>query len=503
MPMRVIGYTGAMSRDFPPRVLPDAPVASLSEADRAGDALADARAVDPDVIIDLVDAAGLQGRGGAGFPVARKWRTVVANRTSLMPSTVVVNAAEGEPGSFKDRAILRADPYRVLEGALIAAHAVGADSVIVATKATFTRETERLQRAIDEIDAAGWTEHVPVTLVTGPSEYLFGEETALLEVIDGRPPFPRIAPPYREGVDEVFEHDADTTSGTGSAAHVEMAGPSGETVAPPTLAGNTETFANLPAIVLEGADWFRSLGTDGSPGTAVCTVSGDTVRSGVAEVELGTTLREVIESIGGGVRPGREIVAVMSGVANPLLPASALDTPLTYEAMRAAGSGLGAAGFIVFDDETDLVAVAAGVAHFLAVESCGQCRHCKDDGLTLARLLAELTASRASATDVEEIGKRLDLVAEGARCNLPTQQQLVVGSVLDRFPELVEAHAAGHAPGVTPVPIAEIRDVVDGHAVLDEAQRTKQPDWTHDEVDSGQWPADRLDEHRTGAQHLD
>lgn len=487
-----------MPREFAPRVLPDQPISTLADADSAGEGLGAARAVAPDAVIDLVDAAGLRGRGGAGFPVARKWRTVVANRTSQLPSTVVVNAAEGEPGSFKDRAILRADPFRVLEGALIAAHAVGADSVIVATKASFTRERARLEAAIAEINRAGWTEKVPVTLVTGPGEYLFGEETALLEVIDGRPPFPRIAPPYREGVDEVFEHEDDTTSGTGSAAHVEMAGPTDETVAPPTLAGNTETFANLPAIVRLGADWFRELGTPDSPGTVVCTVSGDTVRAGVAEIALGTPLRQVLEQIGGGARAGRALAAVMSGAANPLLPATALDTPVSYEAMRAAGTGLGAAGFIVFDDATDLVAVAAGVARFLAVESCGQCRHCKDDGLAVAALLGELTASRATPRDLDEIRTRLELVPEGARCNLATQQQVVVGSVLGRFPELVAAHLAGDAPAVEPLPMAPLVDLVDGQAVLDEAQRTKQPDWTHDAVDSGQWPADRLDEHRAG-----
>jgi NADH:ubiquinone oxidoreductase subunit F (NADH-binding) len=316
-------------------------------------------------------------------------------------------------------------------------------------------------------------------------------------VIDGRPPFPRIAPPYREGVDEVFEREADTTSGTSSAAHVEMAGPTGATVAPPTLAGNVETFANVPGILRHGADWFRELGTDESPGTVVCTISGDTVRSGVAEVELGTPLREVIDQIGGGPRPGRELVAALSGVANPVLPASAFDTPLSYEAMRAAGSGLGAAGFIVFDDSTDLVAVAAGVSRFLAVESCGQCRHCKDDGLALAALMARLAASQPDGDDTEELPARLELVPEGARCNLATQQQLVVGSILERFPDLVAAHAAVDAPAVEPAPIAELRDIADGRATLDDSHRTKQPDWTHDAVDSGQWPADRLDEHRT------
>ena len=490
-----------MARDFTPRVLPASPVVALADADGAGDGLAAARRLDAAAIIDVVDAAGLRGRGGAGFPVARKWRTVVANRTSALPSTVVVNAAEGEPGSFKDRAILRADPFQVLEGALIGALAVGADSVIIATKASFTTEVDRLRAAITEIDAAGWTEGLPVTLVTGPDEYLFGEETALLEVIDGRPPFPRIAPPYREGVDEVFEHESDTTAGSASAAHTEMAGPTGETAAPPTLAGNVETFANLPGILRHGADWFRALGTQESPGTIVCTISGDTVRAGFAEVELGTPLQEAIERIGGGARPGRELVAALSGVANPILPASAFSTPLSYEAMRAAGSGLGAAGFIVFDDTADLVAVAAGVSRFLAVESCGQCRHCKDDGLVLSGILHRLAASELHGRDREELTTRLAIVDEGARCNLATQQQVVVGSIVDRYPDLVEAHATGAVAGVEPLAVAELREVADGRAELDEAQRTKQPDWTHDDVDSGQWPADRLDDHRAAHEH--
>jgi NADH:ubiquinone oxidoreductase subunit F (NADH-binding) len=337
---------------------------------------------------------------------------------------------------------------------------------------------------------------VPVTLFTGPGEYLYGEETALLEAIDGRPPFPRIAPPYREGVDEVFDDAAGAASGSRSAAGVEMAGPTGESVAPPTLAGNTETFANVPAIVRNGADWFRELGTPESPGTVVCTVSGATARHGVGEVELGTPLRDVLERIGGGARPGHQIVAVMSGVANPLLPVTALDTPVSYEDMQAAGSGLGAAGFIVFDDADDLVAVAAGVARFLAVESCGQCAHCKDDGLALASLLRRLAGSRASARDVDEITAHLDVVAEGARCNLATQQQLVVGSALRLFPDAVRAHVDGALAGVEPMLTAPIAELVDDRFVLDDEQRTKQPDWSHDPVDSGQWPADRFDDPR-------
>src|SRR3954454_6966178 len=160
------------------RVLPAAAVPDLASAKAAGagEGLTDARAVDGGTLVELVAAAGLRGRGGAGFPVARKWQTILANTSPVMRPTVVVNAAEGEPGCFKDREILRRDPYRVLEGALIAAHAVGADSVIVAMKASFTRECERVQSAIDDIARAGWSDRVPVTLVTGPHEYLFGEE---------------------------------------------------------------------------------------------------------------------------------------------------------------------------------------------------------------------------------------------------------------------------------------------------------------------------------------
>ena len=155
----------------------------------------------------------------------------------------------------------------------------------------------------------------------------------------------------------------------------------------------------------------------------------------------------------------------------------------------------------MFDDTTDLAAVAAGVARFLAVESCGQCRHCKDDGLVLADLLAKLAASDATKRDVDEIGRHLDVVADGARCNLATQQQVVVGSVLQQFPEIVEAHVESEDGAREPVFIAEIADLADGRAVLQEAQRTKQPDWTHDPVDSGQWPADRLDDPRNRAPH--
>ncbi len=478
------------------RILSAAPVETLDDyiASGGGEGLRIARSANPDDLLDRLDAAGLRGRGGAGFPLSRKWRAVMANEAFEARASIVVNAAEGEPGSFKDRAILRANPYHVLEGALIGAHVVDASEVIVGLKRTETQGIDRLERAIEEMRAAGWFGDVDVRVFAGPSEYLYGEETALLETIDGRYPFPRIAPPYRRGVEEVVEYAEDLTANSSSAAHVEMAGP--DHIAPPTLASNVETFANVPGVLANGADWFRAVGTTDSPGTIVCTVSGDTQRAGVAEVAMGTTLRELIEDVGGGVAPGREIAAVMSGVANPLIPGDQLDTPLTYEAMKGIGAGLGCAGFIVFDDQTDFTAVAAGVAHFLGVESCGQCAACKSDGLAIADALTKLCASTAEASDLEVLDASLATVAEGARCNLPYQQQAVVGSILELFGEEVEQHRDKSGAPSSPTLIAAIYDLVEGRAVLDERQAAKQPDWTYDEIYSGQWPADRLDDHR-------
>ncbi len=478
------------------RILPATPVASLDDyiASGGGRALEIARAETPEAVLDRLDGAGLRGRGGAGFPLSRKWRTVIANEAVEARASIVVNAAEGEPGSFKDRAILRANPYHVLEGALIGAHVVEATEIIVGCKHTETQSISRVERAIDEMRAAGWLGDVDVRVFAGPSEYLYGEETALLETIDGRYPFPRIAPPYRRGVEETVEHTEDVTANSSSAAHVEMAGV--DHIAAPTLASNVETFANVPCVVAEGGDWFREYGTEESPGTIVCTVSGDTVRAGVAEVAMGTTLRDLIDTVGGGVAEGREIAAVMSGVSNPLIVGEQLDVPLTYEDMRGIGAGLGCAGFIVFDDQTDMTAVAAGVARFLAVESCGQCAACKGDGLAISNILAKLCADEAESNDLRDLDGSLATVAEGARCNLPYQVQAVVGSVFDLFDDEIAQHRDKTGREATPTFIAAIRELADGRAVLDARQAEKQPDWTYDETDSGQWPADRLDDHR-------
>jgi NADH-quinone oxidoreductase subunit F len=472
------------------RVSAPSPVLGLDDhvKRRGGRGLEAARAMSPDEIIAMIEAAGLRGRGGGGFPTGRKWRTVASLHSPALPTSVVVNAAEGEPGTFKDRHLLRTDPWSVLEGALIAARAVRATEVVIAVKRVGEELTRRIQGAIDDLDGAGWTDGVSVRIALGPDEYLFGEETALLEVVDGRLPFPRLAPPWRRGVHEVADGRIDDTDGSGLSARVEMVG---TTSAPPALVNNVETLANVGHIVGRGAEWFRTEGTAETPGTFVCTVSGSTVRAAVGEVLAGTRLRDVIELVGGGVRPGRTIKAVLGGTANRVITGAELDLPLTYEDMQPIGVGPGSAGFIVFDDDDDMVAVAAGVARFLAIESCGQCSPCKVDGLGIADVLAKLCADTATEKDVERLLARLWTVADSARCNLAAQQQVAVTSILDAFPEELDQHLQHQVPAVAPHLVCELVDISDGVATWDEHHRTKQPDWTHDPVWAGASPAER------------
>lgn len=480
------------------RVLPAAPFATLGDyvASGGGDGLRRAADLSAIELIELITASGLRGRGGAGFPTGLKWRTVADYESDVLATAVVVNGAEGEPGTFKDRSILRANPYAVLEGAVIAARAVGAPTVVIALKETFTKERNRVHSAIAEMVSAGLVDDGVISIFAGPREYLYGEETALLEAVAGRPPFPRIAPPWRRGVTEVVRTPDDVDSESGLAASVEMAG---ATDAPPSLVNNVETMANVPAIVANGAEWFRSVGTEESPGTVVCTVSGSTVRAGVGEVAMGTPLRAAIDAIGGGVEEGRSIAAVLLGVANAVLTGTQIDTPMSHEAMQAAGSGLGSAGAIVLDDDVDLIAAAAGVARFLAVESCGQCTPCKQDGLAIAVTLRDMVALPGDAELRQRVTDHLATVNDGARCALAGQQQTVIGSILALTGDGAPAPAIDDdaEPTAAPLLVAELVDIdAQGNATYDERFVDKQPDWTYDEVDSGQSPVDRLTDPR-------
>jgi NADH:ubiquinone oxidoreductase subunit F (NADH-binding) len=449
---------------------------------RGGEALRAARVAGPVATLETIETSGLRGRGGAGFPTGTKWRTV-AGMGGGEPATVVVNAAEGEPGTLKDRTLVRVNPFKILEGALIGANTVGADRVIVGCKSGATQERRRVVAAAAEMEAAGWTEGIAIDIVASSDRYLLGEETGLLEAINGRPPFPRIAPPYRAGAEPA---GADPASRAGT----NFADAEGATDAAATLVNNVETFANVPRIVLDGPEHFRRDGTEQSPGTMVCTVSGCTERAGVGEFALGTPLRQVIAELGGELPEG-DLLAVLSGTANPILPAGAVDAPLSWEGLAAAGGGLGSAGFIVIDDTVDIVSVAHGVSRFLSVESCGQCTPCKQDGRSLTDLLDRARLSQPESTDAATMQRLTSRVTDGARCFLAQQHQLIVQSLLRHFPDALAAHADGRAAPAEPFPVVPLHDIIDGEAVLDLGQLKVAPDWTIG-PDSGQSPADRL-----------
>ncbi len=449
---------------FVTRVLPLEPVPDLGAAiaGGCGEALEAARAAGGDAVLSTLLDSGLRGRGGAGFPTGEKWKTVVTNRDPDERLTVIVNAAEGEPGTWKDHAILRADPYRVLEGALIAALTVGADRVVVATKAAFTEELARIRSAVEEMAASELPGGIALEVVEGPSSYLFGEETGLLEVVAGRPPLPRVSVPWQQGVEQNE----------------------------PTLINNVETLANVPGIVLNGPEWFREIGTEESPGTLVATLTGQVRKAGVVEVALGTTLRWLIEEGGGGVQ-GDHVVVVLNGAASRPISTTDLDTPLTYEGMKEIGSALGSASFIVLDDTSDVAAAAAGVAHFLAIESCGQCTPCKTEGLALAGLLDRIRAGEPDPGDLDRVHEHLSRVVDRARCPLAGQQETVVGRLVELFPGSFTSHIEGRVPASPRWPVIPVVGFQDGKAILDEHQLDKQPDWTYDEIDSGTFPAAR------------
>ncbi len=480
------------------RVLPSEPYRTIDEYIAAGGGLglSAAQAVEAGVVLDELEASGLRGRGGAGFPTATKWRTVLSFASDMLSTAVVVNAAEGEPGTFKDRSIMLANPYAVLEGALIAARVVGGRSITIATKKKFVDQIARMQAAIAEVTAAGWAEDVEFTISHGPSEYLLGEETALLESLDGRPPFPRLAPPWRRGVVEVVRSDADVTSGSGLSADVRLASQDGESEAPPVLVNNVETMANIPAIIAKGAAWFRTIGTDKSPGTIVCTVTGDVMNATVVEVAMGTPLSEVINEAAGGLHADRTLLAVLSGVSNPIILPNQIDTPLSYEAMSAIGSGLGSASFIVIDDASDPVALAAGVSRFLAIESCGQCTPCKQDGLEIHGLLTGVGHDDGGEPAMVKIGRRLDTITFGARCNIATQHSIVVGSIVEAFTDRFEAHLHHGEASVEEILIAELESLDGGVATIDATFADKKMDWTYGSHEATQFPVDRLTDHR-------
>jgi NADH-quinone oxidoreductase subunit F len=442
-------------------LLPEAPYASYDAylRENGPSAVVTARGMDADAVLERVARSGLRGRGGAGFPTGVKWRTL---RTHECPTRFVVcNAAEGEPGTFKDRWLLRLNPYATLEGLLIAAHVIGAREIYVGIRASFRKEIERLRAAIDEMSGAGVVGGLKIHVYEGPEEYLFGEEKALLNAIEMGEPLPREVhyPPYELGL---------------------FATPFSPN---PALVNNAETYAHVPSIVRLGPESFRKLGTSDTPGTVIFTLSGDIQRPGIYEREAGVSLRDLLHDVAGGPRPGRKLKVVISGVATGAIRADKLDTHADFGSLALIGSGLGSAGFVAYDDTRWTPRIAQMVARFLYVESCNQCTACKLGLQTSSTAIDEMfDPARATADDLESAVFGARSAPQGNRCYLPQQGAILIPSLVDQFrDEFVAqiAHPTRESERI-PIPLIEDYDPVARTFLYDASIERKQPDWTYE-----------------------
>jgi NADH:ubiquinone oxidoreductase subunit F (NADH-binding)/NADH:ubiquinone oxidoreductase subunit E len=392
------------------RVDPDS-IASAIDAG-AYRALHAALGSSPADILDTVDRSGLRGCGGAGFPAGRKWRMVA--QAAGPQKYVVGNADESEPGSFKDRVLMDGDPHLLLEGLALAGYAVGAGEGIIYIRGEYEWIARRLERAILQaeqhgclganIRGSGFSFRVHVH--RGAGAYICGEETALLESLEGRRGEPRIRPPYP------------TTCGY----HGK-----------PTLVNNVETLCFVPWIVGRSAEWFRTLSTPGNPGTKMFTVTGHINRPGAFEAPLGITLRQVIEQFGGGMRAGSRFKAALTGgAAGMIVPSTLLDVPIDFSSAQH-GVALGSGAMLIVDQSVSVPRLLTWILHFFEMESCGKCTPCRE-GTREARLICErLAAGRGSATDVAELRRLAHLLDLTSLCGLGRSVRWPVESALRHF----------------------------------------------------------------------
>lgn len=334
----------------------------------------------PDEVIELVKSSGLRGRGGAGFPTGVKWSFVPKDTDK--PKYVVANADEGEPGTFKDRVILEEEPHMLIEGIILAAYAIGAHESYIYLRKEYPLAKERLLNAIEEARKAGYLGKnilnsgfdIEIYVYIGAGAYICGEETALLESLEGRRGHPRKRPPFP------------ATHGLYLC---------------PTVVNNVETLANVPFIVIHGPAWYRQFGTEKSPGTKLFSCSGAIKRPGVYEIPLGSiTLKQLVFDVCGGMKEGHELFGVIpGGVSAPILTPEEIDVPLDYESIAAKGSMLGSGGVIVLDKSFSAVTYARRAAEFYAEESCGKCVPCREGTPWLVEILKKIESEEGTEED--------------------------------------------------------------------------------------------------------
>jgi len=374
----------------------------------------------PTQVIDEIERSGLRGRGGGGYSTGLKWR-----QTASVPAEkryVICNADEGDPGAFMDRSAIEGDPFCLIEAMTIGGYAIGSDQGYIYVRAEYPLAIKRLRYAINEArergllgsNIFGTDFSFDIDLRLGAGAFVCGEETALIASIEGRRGMPRPRPPYpsNKGLWDC-----------------------------PTLINNVETWANVPAIILNGADWFANMGTETSKGTKVFALAGKIKNTGLVEVPMGTTLREIIYDIGGGIRDDKKFKAVQTGgPSGGCIPEQYLDTPIDYESLLKAGSMMGSGGMIVMDEDTCMVDVAKFFLTFTQDESCGKCTPCREGTKRLLEMLIRITEGAGVPEDLPKLEKLSRHVKKASLCGLGQSAPNPILSTLQNFREEYEAH---------------------------------------------------------------
>ena len=377
--------------------------------------------ISPDEVIEIVDKSGLRGRGGAGFPTGKKWKATKEAKGDT--KYVVCNADEGDPGAFMDRSILEGDPHAVLEAMEIAGYAIGAEKGYIYVRAEYPIAVERLKIAINQAreygilgkNIFGTNFNFDIEIRLGAGAFVCGEETALLESIEGRRGQPRVKPPYP------------AQSGLWGC---------------PTLINNVETYANIAQIILKGAEWYSSIGTANSKGTKVFALGGNVNNVGLVEVPMGRTLREIVFDIGGGIPNGREFKAAQTGgPSGGCIPKEHLDTPIDYESLKEIGSMMGSGGLIVMDDTKCMVCLAKFYLQFTVSESCGKCTPCRIGTKRMLEILEKLTSGEGNEYDIYRLEKLAVNIKKASICGLGQSAPNPVISTLKYFREEFRQHA--------------------------------------------------------------
>ncbi|MFO0774539.1 MAG: NADH-quinone oxidoreductase subunit NuoF [Nitrospiraceae bacterium] len=372
-------------------------------------------------VIDEIKRAGLRGRGGAGFPTGVKWDKVYNHR--VKERYFVCNAGEHEPGTFKDRHLLKHVPHQLVEGCLIASFTAGAKASFIYLNHEYHDEEQNLRKSMALArekgllgkNILGTGVDLEIEIFSGHGSYVAGEETAMLESMQGRPAMPRPKPPFYPTDFGLYGK--------------------------PTLVNNVETLCNIPLIMKNGAAWFTEVGTEKCPGTMLFSLSGSVVRPGIYEMPLGTPLRTLIEQYGGGLAGGRKVKAVFpGGPAFSMVTGDQLDLAMDFDSLRAAGTGLGSAGVIVVDDASCMVAKTLHYSNFFKAESCGQCPPCRMGTINMATLMTKIEQGEGTEKDLESLRQICGFVKGTGYCTLVTGASVLVQSALKTFPQEFEDH---------------------------------------------------------------